>query len=100
MYKRKDPVSKKSTQGGVLYDFGRETFGKLVLKNVNPEIKELLISLGETEEEATDIYETTLVLNAIFKNGEFTGESSALRYAFIPSFDGNAELYLDYEYLE
>ncbi|MBQ8393700.1 MAG: alpha-rhamnosidase [Clostridia bacterium] len=100
LYKRKDPVSKKSTQGGVLYDFGRETFGKLVLKNVNPEIKELLISLGETEEEATDIYETTLVLNAIFKNGEFTGESSALRYAFIPSFDGNAELYLDYEYLD
>ena len=96
-YKRLDPVSKTSTQGGILYDFGKEVFGKLNVRT--RDAKELLISLGETMEEALDVKETTLVLNAIFEKEKYVGESSALRYAFINDFDGEAEVYLDFEYI-
>lgn len=99
-YKRLDPVSITRTAGGVVYDFGKEVFGKITLKNTTPKNCELLIVLGETVEEATDVYEANNVLNTIVKDGEYVSQSSALRYAYIPDFEGETELYLDFEYLD
>ncbi|MBR7101002.1 MAG: hypothetical protein IKC74_01820 [Clostridia bacterium] len=99
-YKKVTPVSKKAVMNGVLFDFGKESFGKLNLVKVKEKDSDVLISCGETEEEALDIYEANFVVNAKVKNGEFKSESLALRYAYIPEYDGCAELYLDFEYLD
>lgn len=99
-YKRLDPVSVRTVGNGILVDFGKEVFGKLNLKSAREESCEVLISCGETEEEALDVKEANFVVNASVKNGEFVSDSLALRYAYIPEYDGNAELYLDFEYLD
>ena len=99
-YKKLDPVSKKSVKNGALFDFGKEAFGKLNLKNVKEGVKDILISCGETEEEALDVLEANFVVDARVENGEFESESLALRYAYIPEYDGQTDLYLDFEYLD
>ena len=99
-YKRIDPVSKIQTQGGVLYDFGRESFGKLVLSNVVPRECIIFVSLGETEEEALDTEESVVVFNAEVMDGTAVLEPSALRYAFVPNTTAEYEIYLDFEYLD
>ncbi len=99
-YKRFAPVSKRSTQGGVLYDFGRESFGKVVLENVNPSRCSIFISLGETEEEAMDTTESVVVLNADIENGAYISDSCALRYAFVPYTEASYDISLDFEYLD
>ncbi|MBQ8344046.1 MAG: alpha-rhamnosidase [Clostridia bacterium] len=99
-YKRVDPVDIKQVNGGTLYDFGKESFGKLVLYNVEPKNTSVFISLGETVEEALDTEYSVVVLNAKVENGNGVCESSALRYAFIPDQSINLQLYLDFEYLD
>jgi len=100
LYKRLDPVSKKSVGNGVLFDFGKEVFGKLNIKCVEKTSKEMLISCGETEEEALDVCEANFVVDARVENGAYVSDSLALRYAYIPEHDKSAEIYLDFEYLD
>jgi len=50
-YKEIFPVHIKECNGGVLYDFGKETFAKIYFENLN---KEINICYGESEEEALD----------------------------------------------
>ena len=50
-YERIDYVSKTETEDGVLYDFGKETFGKVLLQGLSPE-KTLGVFYGESREEA------------------------------------------------
>ena len=50
-YERMDYVSKTETEDGVLYDFGKETFGKAVLGGLDPE-QTLGVFYGESREEA------------------------------------------------
>lgn len=99
-YKRVDPVSIKQVDGGTLYDFGKESFGKLVLFDVKPENAKIFISLGETVEEATDTEMSIVVHNAEAVNGSAVCDSSALRYAFVPDQNVSFKMYLDFEYLD
>jgi hypothetical protein len=99
-YKRVDPVSIQQVEGGTLYDFGKESFGKLVLFNVKPENAKIFISLGETVEEAMDTEMSVIVHNAEAINGSAVCDSSALRYAFVPDQNVSFKMYLDFEYLD
>ncbi len=97
-YERQYPVSVEETSGGKLYDFGKETFGKLILENVTPQNIEVKLVLGESKEEALDPDHAVLPLTAHIENGTFTSSAVALRYLFVPNF-GTYTLSLDYEYL-
>ena len=48
-YERVDAVSKENVDGGILYDFGKEMFGKLQLSGLT---KPLNLFFGESREEA------------------------------------------------
>ena len=96
-YEKTHPVSVKTVNGGVLYDFGRESFGKITVKDKAS--RELLLCLGESSEEALDRDYCQICVNAELKNGEFTSVPVAFRYIFIPDTDREIDLYLDFEYL-
>ena len=96
--KEQHPVCRRatttSTTGGMLYDFGRETFGYLKVKGLKGTVR---IYYGESEEEALDKEhcETLDVLH----EGESLG-SKAFRYVYIEKEEGSSydEVLMDYEY--
>ncbi len=94
LYKKMHPVSKKETNGGTLFDFGKEVFGKITLENLDG--KERFISLGESLEEALDVEYCQIGLNA--SGTTFVSEPVAFRYIFVPELTG-VEANLDFEYL-
>ena len=82
---------------GVLYDFGRETFGYLKIKNLQGTVR---IYYGESREEALDKdhCETLDVLTAC---RDFVAtHSKAFRYVYIEKDDGASydDVLMDYEY--
>lgn len=94
LYKKVYPVSKKEINGGLLFDFGKEIFGKVILSGLDGE--ERYVSLGESYEEALDFMYSELGLNVSEK--EYTSEPCALRYLFIPN-TKSGEACVDFEYL-
>lgn len=96
-YKRLYPVDKKAVDGGYLFDFGKECFGKVIIEGAQD--GEMFLSLGESYEEATDYNYCELCINADIKNGTYTSEPVALRYIFIPNTDTPPTISLDFEYL-
>lgn len=95
-YKRIKPQSRTVTAGGVLFDFGKEYFGFLLLGNVLPE-ERLLVSYGESREEALDT-EFCVVSEAVGGNTEYKLRQRAFRYIFV---QGSATVVAeaDFEYL-
>ena len=96
-YKKLHPVSEKAVDGGILYDFGKECFGKVIIENA-PD-GEMFLSLGESYEEALDYNYCQLCINAAVKNGTYTSEPVALRYIFVPNTNNPPTISLDFEYL-
>ena len=96
-YERKRPVSEKKQNGGTLFDFGKEIFGLLYLKNCAPE-EEIHVSYGESLEEALDV-KHSLVWEDICGQSEYTLVQRAFRYIFITGTDAPA-VEADYEYLD
>lgn len=94
LYKKMHPVSKKERNGGTLFDFGKEVFGKITLENLDG--KERFISLGESLEEAIDFEYCQIGLNA--SGTTFVSEPVAFRYIFVPELT-KVEASLDFEYL-
>lgn len=92
-YERHDYVDKKELDGGVLYDFGRETFGKLILNGVNAPVR---VIYGESLEEATDESDAML-LEDVYEDRELV--CRAFRYIFVKGELQPKELYMLYEYL-
>lgn len=94
LYKKMYPVSKKEVNGGVLFDFGKEVFGKITLTNLGG--RERFVALGESIEEALDVQFCQIGLNTNGKS--FTSEPVAFRYIFVPE-EKDALAELDFEYL-
>lgn len=96
--KEQRPVCRRatttSTTGGMLYDFGRETFGYLKVKGLKGTVR---IYYGESEEEALD-QEHCETLDVLHE-GESLG-SKAFRYVYIEKEKGSSydEVLMDYEY--
>ena len=96
-YDKIAPASVTQTQGGVLYDFGRETFARVTAEKLP---YGTTLYLGETAEEATDTAHSYVTLTCDDKNTEKNREAYGFRYIFIPGIAPcDAELGVFYEHL-
>ena len=86
------PVNIEEINGGTLYDFGRETFAKIVFDTA----KEFKIYYGESREEALDTENSILRDTVTTEHTELP--CRAFRYIFITGSD-KAEFKTYYEYL-
>ncbi|MBQ9747529.1 MAG: alpha-rhamnosidase [Clostridia bacterium] len=84
-YERIRPVSVEETEGGRLYDFGKECFGKLIFEDAVPAYAEFTVICGESREEAMDAANAIVHIPVKFENGAFTSTSVAFRYVFVPA---------------
>ena len=98
-YERITPVCAEEMDGGTLYDFGKETFGKVILENVEPKDISCTIICGESREEALDPENAIVHIPADIKDGAFTSTTVAFRYLFVPDVLTDHDLSADYEYL-
>ncbi len=92
-YEKIEPVEKKQVDGGILYDFGKETFAKL---RINAKGEDVDVFYGETQEEALDIKHS--YLRAHVRDQEIPGR--AFRYLYLKTAskeDCKVQAY--YEYL-
>ena len=94
------PVSCSTTAtGGTLYDFGKETFGYLKVKNLQGTVH---VYYGESREEAQDKEhcETLDVLTSSISHHPSDIASKAFRYVYIEKEEGTTygEVLMDYEY--
>ena len=94
------PVSCSTTAtGGTLYDFGKETFGYLKVRDLQGSIR---IYYGESPEEAQDKEhcETLDVLTSSISHHPSDIASKAFRYVYIEKEEGTTygEVLMDYEY--
>ena len=97
-YSPLSPASKNETDGGILYDFGKETFGTVTLGDI-AENDRVFLSYGESREEALD-YKNALVHEMLTSSDDKMRPARAFRYIFIRSENGKApELTAQYEYL-
>lgn len=96
-YERMLPLTKEAVNGGVLYDFGQEKFGKIIIENAKD--GKYLLSLGESYEEALDVDYCQICVNAQVQNGKYTSVPVAFRYIFVPNTDTPLDISVDFEYL-
>lgn len=95
-YQKKNYISRKKVNDGVLFDFGKELFGFLYITNVS-EKDEIHVSYGESEEEALDTQWAILFEN-ISGNTNYKLRQRAFRYIYLNGVD-EAEVYAELEYL-
>ena len=96
-YERRLPASVQAVDSGILYDFGKESFGKIIIENAKD--GEYFLSLGESYEEALDTEFCQICVTAEVKDGKFTSVPVALRYIFVPNLTTPLDVSLDFEYL-
>lgn len=79
-------VAEEKINGGVLFDFGRESFGEITLENTD-DCGEITIVFGESRAEALD-FENATVRDRL--SGEFDKKrpACAFRYVFVSSESG------------
>ncbi len=97
-YERIYPTSQKFLKTGVLYDFGKETFARLLPLDVK---QDFTVYFGETEQEATDTdYSYIIHTFTASDNGKYS-KAFGFRYFFIPSLDNGLQPQVEvyYEYL-
>lgn len=95
-YERILPETVCEKNGGMLFDFGRELFGYLLIENVNAS-DNLHVSYGESEEEALDT-EFSIVSEDVCGAKTYKLTQRAFRYIYIKG-NNNVKLSADYEYL-
>ncbi len=98
-YERIFPVFMENMTGGKLYDFGKETFGKLIFENTIPANAECTVICGESREEALDPENAVVHVSMKAENGSFISTSVAFRYVFVPDCLETYDFSADYEYL-
>lgn len=89
------PVTKAATGGGVLYDFGKETFARTVISGL-PE-GHVRVRFGESQEEAMDDKWAVIQFNDASVGGKLSYPAYAFRYIFVGA--PEAEIAAEYEYL-
>ena len=92
------PVSVEKTDGGWLYDFGKELFGRLQIRGADPD-EIMPVYYGESREEATD-REFAMIREKVCGSAEYDLAARGYRYVFIdaPAAD-KCEIWTEYEYL-
>ncbi|MBQ2676164.1 MAG: alpha-rhamnosidase [Clostridia bacterium] len=95
-YQRIFPVDKTETNDGILYDFGKETFAKLVVENMTVG-EQIALYYGESPEEALDTKYSYVRHKFTAQSESVEIEPYAFRYIFTPN--KNLDISADYEYL-
>ncbi len=85
----------KQTAGGVLYDFGKQTFAQVTL--TIPQGERAHLSYGESEIEALDLHNTVIREDLTGTGAPLTRPARAFRYLFIKGM--HSGLVAKYEYL-
>ncbi|MBP3359812.1 MAG: alpha-rhamnosidase [Clostridia bacterium] len=95
-YRELIPVSVKKINGGVLYDYGEETFARLKFNKIGAGY----VFYGETEQEALDT-ENSYTYHCLTEEDEgILKEGKAFRYVFIPeSKNADVDFTAYYEYI-
>ncbi|MCQ2436088.1 MAG: alpha-rhamnosidase [Clostridia bacterium] len=96
-YETLTPVSAEKLNGGTLFDFGRETFGLLHVKNEKMSCGTVDVIYGESREEATDAAHAIITDKFDTSRDGASYRARALRYVFVGS--ESVTVTLDYEYL-
>ncbi len=96
-YKRIYPVSMEKLKGGTLYDFGKESFGNIIFENISSDDAEFFAYCGESREEALDTPNSIVRLTVKGKN--YSSESVAFRFVFVPEIECEYDISADFEYL-
>lgn len=97
VYERKMPVEITALPEGLLYDFGTELFGCLLIFNADPAVQ-LGIFYGESREEALDTGHSYLT-DSLQGQRSYRLKQRAFRYVYITSATRALEVAMDYEYL-
>lgn len=94
-YEKILPIDKVSVSGGFLYDFGKETFGSVVLEGLKDDG---IVYYGESKEEALSGYNGVL-WEKVVPQKTITLTQRAFRYIFIAAKTPPQNLYVFYEYI-
>lgn len=94
-YEKIDYVAKEPVEGGCLFDFGRETFGKLSVRGLGGD--RAAVRLGESREEALDPEWCYIRYEEDCPGGMLEIPPSAFRYVWVG--DKGAEVSALYEFL-
>ena len=89
------PVDAAEIGGGFLYDFGKETFGSVIIEDLK---KDCVVYYGESKEEALS-GDKAVLRESVSASGEITLTQRAFRYVFIASDIPPKSVYAEYEYL-
>ena len=96
-YEKIAPVSVEKINNGKLYDFGRETYGRVTVKC--DDLGGVSLSYGESRREALDT-EHSVIIETLENSSNPCRPSRAFRYIFVYSEDDKKiEIEAEYEYL-
>ena len=95
-YKKKEPVSIKKQDNGILYEFEKEIFGFLYINDVK-EYENIHVSYGESLEEALDV-ENSILFEDVSGKNSYKLRQRAFRYIYITGTE-NPHVYGELEYL-
>lgn len=90
-----EPQSIQEVDGGTLYDFGRETFAKILLEGADS-TQEVLVVYGESREEALDA-ENAILYERLHGSERYELVPRALRYLYVRG--THTRIRASYEYL-
>lgn len=95
-YQDIQPVSVEKAEGGLVYDYGKETFAAVTLSGLKD--AEYTLRYGESKEEALDPVDCVIRFTRKNTDGQASFIPYAFRYLFIS--DTGAKIHASYEYLE
>ena len=96
-YKTLEPKTVAKCEGGLLFDYGKETFATLCFKKLT---KDVTVYFGETDIEALDTEHSYIIERFSRESVGVTSYAKAFRYLYIPCVtEDDVELEVQYEYL-
>ena len=97
-YRDLEPVAVEELPGGVLYDFGMESFGPITVSRT-ADMGELGVYYGESREEALDTEFTLIRRHIPAGDGHVFLSTAAFRYIYLTAERGRPQLSAQLEYL-
>lgn len=92
------PISDEEYDGGILYDYGKESFGPVTL-NCTADMGNISLIYGESREEACD-YDNAIIRETLSPfGGTLTRPSRAFRYLYVKAENGKPKVSAQLEYL-
>ena len=95
-YEEKQPISVGKYNDGILYDFGKELFGFLYIRDVIAS-ENIHVSYGESLEEAVDV-ENSILFEDVSGENRYKLRQRAFRYIYLTGAE-NANIHAELEYL-